>query len=918
VAKVTPIQENFNAGEFGARMAARVTFDKYQNAGSICENILPLPQGGFTRRAGFRYIADAVSPADAPWLIPFVFSTLQAYILELGASTVRFFKDQGQISAAATDAVIVNGTFDADITSWTDRSTGTGTAVFSALHGGSLALTSSGLSDLARAYQAVTVSTGLNAEHVLSFEVNGSVGVPFKVRVGSSLGGSEYYDSAVDRTVGQHTIQFTPTASPFYVEFEQENLGAKVIYVDDVKLLNDEPVALSTPWGSDVAPLISYAQSADVLYLCAGEAVRPYRLDRYGHSSWALSPPLFDDGPWLAQNFTTTTLLASATTGNNVTLTASSVVGINKGAGFRTTDVGRLVRSLVAGTPDAWSWAQITGYTSTTVVTVDILGTNPFPAGAVDEWRLGEWNDTDGWPAVVGFIQQRLGFAASPPEPQKFWLSKSADTVNFQDEDLTGVVQDDSSISYRFAALQVNTIRWLASRKRPVVGTQGGNWTLNSDGAVLTPSDISADFEVTGGVARLPPIEVRARLLFAQTQGRKLLEFADVLTTRGAAGYDSFDLTLLNDRILTSGIRQMGFAQEPDSVVWVVREDGQVPTLTYQPEQTVVGWARQIHGGSFAGGNAVVESVAVIPGQNGSGQFKNSIDRFEVWVSVKLTINGSTVRYIECLEGAYTGDEDLQQDAFYVDSGLTLDNPVTITGITQADPGVVTTATVHGFVNADFVRIVRVVGMSEVDGVTFKVANVTSNTFELTDWDDVAVDTSGYGAYAAGGEVRKTVTALSGLGHLEGETVKVFADGAVQVDQVVASGAITLEEAASVVHVGLAYPWTWKSLKLAYGAELGTAVGQPKNISDITLVLLETADGSITASTVDSDGVNVSSALDLRKADAVDGDAVPLYTGEQLLGLVAGYDQDLRLLLTGSEPSPCTVLAVMVELETEE
>jgi hypothetical protein len=736
------------------------------------------------------------------------------------------------------------------------------------------------------------------------------------VRVGSVIGGQNYY--TVVRAAGWHTIQFTPTVSPFYIEFEHRNTDGSVVYFDDVELLNDEPVKLFTPWDDDISHLLSYAQSADVLYLCAGDAIRPYRLERFGHSSWSILAPLFEDGPWLAANTTATTLTPSAGTGNNVTVTASAVTGINSNAGFRATDVGRLIRFKSSDSPVEWGWCQITGFTSTTVVVVDVHGAIDIGTIAEADWRLGEWNDTDGWPAVVGFIQQRLGFAATTNDPQKFWLSKSAVTVNFQDEDTAGAVQDDSSISYRFAALQVNTIRWMASRKKPVIGTQGGNWTLRSEGAVLTPTDIAADFEVSGGVARLHPLEVRSRLLFAQAQKRKLVEFADVLTESGAQGFDAFDLTLLNDRVLATGIRQMAFAQEPDSVIWVVREDGQLPTLTYQPEQTVVGWARQIHGGSFAGGQAVVESVATIPGQNGTGQFKDSTDRYEVWIGGKLTVNGSTVRYIECAEHVYNGDEDLQQDAFYVDSGLTLDNPLTITGITQASPGVVTTSAAHGFVDTDLVRIVRVCGMTEVNETTYKVANATSTTFELTDEDDANIDTSGYSAYTMDGEARKLVSTVSGLDHLEGETVKVSGDGAVQPDQTVASGSITLEDPASLVHVGLSYTWKWQSLKLAYGAEIGTAVGQPKSISDIILVLLETAEGSINASTVDGDGNGVTTALDLRAATDVDRDPVAFFTGEKRLGIYAGYDSDLRLLLTGDSPAPCTVLGVVAEQDTEE
>jgi hypothetical protein len=85
----------------------------------------------------------------------------------------------------------------------------------------------------------------------------------------------------------------------------------------------------------------------------------------------------------------------------------------------------------------------------------------------------------------------------------------------------------------------------------------------------------------------------------------------------------------------------------------VVRSDGLLCALSYDRSNDVVGWHRHPIGGS-----GIVESVAVIPHPDG--------DREEVWVSVKRTVNGTVVRYIEYLDdsGGYYG-------ALNVDSGLT-------------------------------------------------------------------------------------------------------------------------------------------------------------------------------------------------------------------------------------------------------
>jgi len=76
-----------------------------------------------------------------------------------------------------------------------------------------------------------------------------------------------------------------------------------------------------------------------------------------------------------------------------------------------------------------------------------------------------------------------------------------------------------------------------------------------------------------------------------------------------------------------------------------------------------------------------------------------------------------------------------------------------ITGITQADPGVVTVTSAASLSNGQKVQINYVTGMTEVNGQQYLVANVTATTFELTDLDGNNVDTTGFTAYTSGGQV---------------------------------------------------------------------------------------------------------------------------------------------------------------------
>ncbi len=74
----------------------------------------------------------------------------------------------------------------------------------------------------------------------------------------------------------------------------------------------------------------------------------------------------------------------------------------------------------------------------------------------------------------------------------------------------------------------------------------------------------------------------------------------------------------------------------------------------------------------------------------------------------------------------------------------------TITGITAADPGVVTTDGAHGFSNGEFIWLHSVLGMTEVNNKLQTIANVTSTTFEIE-------DTSAFTAYSSAGTAEQYI-----------------------------------------------------------------------------------------------------------------------------------------------------------------
>lgn len=924
------------------------------------------------RRPASRYVAELKSSTVKGRIRRFEFSTTQAYILEFGEKAIRFYRHQGQIIGGITSAVITNGTFPSDISSWTDRSTGAGSISHDATNL-RLTLTPGGTasSDIGWAEQVVTNTDAV--EHILKFRVVGAPSDRIQLRIGTASLGSELVADILFEA-GYHCYAFTATAADFYVQFR--NLGDfrnKDVQIDDVSLIVNA-VEVGSPWSESELFTVNGPQSADTLYLY--HANHPtHKLLRLGHTSWSLVEVSWVDGPYLAQNATSTTLTPAADAGLGVNFTLSSITGVNSNQGWLSTDIGRLIR-YEQGVGGPWGYAVITSITSPTVAVADIRASDsfdqvwqaddtpadnafvdetadansvtdadfvPFPAteaigdyaafglvskfaqisfdyangtagvggsvtwqywngtawaslgGVIDntagftaaaadgltatwtiptDWakrsinssaslyyvrarvagtystnpvldqafariqgtpaavmafRLGAWSGTTGYPSVGTFYEQRQFAANTTSQPQTLWATQTADFENHTPDDRNGTVEDDDALDYTISADEVNAIRWLSPGESTLVlGTTGGEWIPESAGVVITPSDIVIKRRTKHGSANIQPVRIGNVVLFVQKAKRKVREFGFAFEVDG---YRAVDMTRLAQHVTRGGIVEMDFQQEPDSLIWAVRSDGQLLSMTFRREEDVVAWARHIVGGSFSTGDAVVESVAVIPGANGAGQTQSSENRDEVWITVKRTINGVTKRYIEILERDFEAGDD-EEDSYYADSIIT--------------------------------------------------------------YDGVATDT------------------ITGLDHLEGEVVSILADGFIHPDGTVVSGGLTLDNPASVVQIGLGYTHIVKPLKFEGGTSSGTAVGKTKQIFGVTFVLLNSHTLSF--------GPDASSlrSIDFREVPDPMDTAVPFFTGERFEEYDDDWKTDPRIVIQSSDPVPFTLLALAPEIDIRE
>jgi len=306
---------------------------------------------------------------------------------------------------------------------------------------------------------------------------------------------------------------------------------------------------------------------------------------------------------------------------------------------------------------------KITGFTSATVVTVEVVdkvlsnNTND-NAVTTSMWAEGAWSTYRGFPRTVGFHEDRLWWASSTNDPDKKWSSQSglyenmAFTTGLDNEAVTAIVKDN----------EVSQIQWMMSRRVMAIGAANREYSFSAQNPEdpITPLDKKSTPQTGFSSGSIQPVMLNDSIFFLQRQGKKL----------GAMKFDSVtenfvvdDATLLAYGLLDSQPTNIAVSRSPDSLIWIVRTDGVLPTFTYEPKEEVSGWARQIFGNSAAveTPTGFVESVAVIHGTTED----------EIWVNVRRVIDSSTVYYTELFAPRDWGSDI--EDAKFVDSCLTTD-----------------------------------------------------------------------------------------------------------------------------------------------------------------------------------------------------------------------------------------------------
>ena len=962
MARVAVQLTNFTGGELSPRLDGRNDLTKYASGCKTLQNMVVYPHGSAARRPGTSFVAEVKTSSAFTRLVPFEFSTTQTYILEFGNEYIRFYKDSGSIlesnltitGITKANPGVVTGSFSTSsypVVESTAVYTSSGTAVTTApitmpsniitgdllimvvkLGATNTATTPTGWtllssrSSTGSTYIYYKISTGSEGSYVnltpsasshvsaITYRISNYEGTPealfaatnvndppslttswsstknlfiaacttrqsnnaftaaptgysnlvtigdpssattthVRLATATKEANAQTDDPAAFATTGTldnpqsatiaikgattsinngDTIVISGVGGMTQVNGKRFTVANKTTTTFELKDIDGNNVntssyttytsggvfnrvyTLATPYKTADLPDLKFAQSADVMYICHPDYAI-HKLSRTGHTSWFLDVVDFTAGPLLDHNIETTTLTASATTGNGITITASDIVGINNDTGFQSTDVGRLIH---LGTGKGL--AKIITVSSTLVVVADVI-TTLSTTSATTDWSLGAWSTTTGYPSCVSFYEQRLVFAGTTENPQTLWFSKSGDYENF-DENYHGTVADDDAITYTIASNQVNAIRFLSATRTLIVGTVGGEFSVSGGGTddPVTPTNILIKKQSNHGCANIDAIPVGNVTLFLQRAKRKIRELA---YNFDVDGYVAPDMTILAEHISESGINSMSYQQEPNQVIWCIRGDGRLVGLTYQREQQVVAWHQHIFGGAFGTGIAVCESIATIPTDD---------KEYQTWVIIKRTINGVTRRYVEYIN-QFDFDEDDNTDFNFLDSQLSYSGSAT--------------------------------------------------------------------------------TTITGLDHLDGQTVSVLANGATHPDRTVSSGSITLARSSTKVKVGLKYTSLLQTMRLDAGSQNGTSQSKTKRIFNIAIRLYESIGVEV------GPDLNNMEAIPFRSSANPMDQAIPVFTGDKEVEFRGNYETDGFIYVRQTQPLPLTILSLYPELITND
>ena len=260
------------------------------------------------------------------------------------------------------------------------------------------------------------------------------------------------------------------------------------------------------------------------------------------------------------------------------------------------------------------------------------------------KWKLGSWNRGSGYPKLCTFYQDRFVVAATNKKPNYIWMSRTGDYPNFGVEKVEGTITDDSAITLPVINRKMCEIRHLIPANDLIILTSGNEWIVSGD-KTITPTNCNLKTQTQRGALSCEPQFIGNRCVFVQERGGTV---RDMGYSYESDNYTGQDLTLfVKTRVRGYLTITSAYAQDPDSIIYYIRNDGEINCLTYIPEQKVYGWSHFVTNGKYLYCESVSEG-----------------EQDSLYTLVERTLQGKKVKCIERMVPLYSDGVNVFLDCY--------------------------------------------------------------------------------------------------------------------------------------------------------------------------------------------------------------------------------------------------------------
>lgn len=607
----------FSSGLLSQALWGRAELAKYDSGCKVLTNMLVAPEGGAMNRPGTLFVLPLKDQTRKARLIPFKFNAKQAYVLEFSHLTMRIIKDGGYVLEPSKN-----------VTGATKANPGV--------------ITSN--------------SHGFSNGDIVSFASVGGM---------TQLNGRTY-------TVANVTTNTFTLKDVFGVNVNTTGYGT---YTSGGTV--SRVATIVSPYAETDLALMKFVQSKDVVTITkldqiAGTDMEERKLTRTDHHLWTFSVPTFT--PTMAAPGTVTAVVTTGTGSTSYTYQVTCVATDTEEESLPTQSNTITNNLTTAGNKNTISWTAVAGASKYNVYKNDngVYGFIGQAAGAGPTITFVDDNiDADGGdtppasrnpfsgagnrPACATYHQQRLVRAGSLNKIQTFEMSQ---TGLFYNMSVASPAKATDAISWTIDDTEANEIRHMRSWKKDLfLFTSGGVWAAVTNGEPVKLDTLSVERQENWGCSHVPPLLIGSEFLYLQDDDCTIRNIGYSFENDSYIG-DELNI-LARDFFETRAVKEWTFARDPFRIVWCVMDDGKLMGLTYVKGQNMFAWHYHETDGEY-------ESVASVP----EGK------EYAVYLVVKRTVNGQTMRYVERMA---TRRFVLESDQYFVDCGGTYNGTATTT-----------------------------------------------------------------------------------------------------------------------------------------------------------------------------------------------------------------------------------------------